>query len=348
MHIVCRGWLPPQALPHPRWDARTWSLLVVLCGVLFLDGLDVSMVGMALPSIRTELGLTTSQLQWVVSGYVLGYGGLLLLGGRAADLLGRRRVLIIGLVRVRRRVGDRRPRQRRHAARPHARRQGHERRVHRARRPLDHHHHVRGGPEPQPRARATTPPPARAGSRSASCSAACSPSSAGAGRSCSRSRSRWRSSFLARRVIPRDKLIPGERRRYDIAGAVTITAAMLLLVRTVVEAPEVGWGDPVTVGSFALVVGAAGRVRDDRAAQRRSRSSGSASCAPARWCAPTSAWRRCSAPTSASSSSARCTCRRCTAGRRSRPRSRSCPAASWSRSGRRGSGRSWTASARRG
>src|ERR671911_3101885 len=81
----------------PRWDARTWSLLVVLCGVLFLDGLDVSMVGMALPSIRSELGLTTSQLQWVVSGYVLGYGGLLLLGGRAADLLGRRRVLIIGL-----------------------------------------------------------------------------------------------------------------------------------------------------------------------------------------------------------------------------------------------------------
>ena len=62
----------------PRWDARTWALLVVLCGVLFLDGLDVSMVGMALPSIRSELGLTTSQLQWVVSGYVLGYGGLLL------------------------------------------------------------------------------------------------------------------------------------------------------------------------------------------------------------------------------------------------------------------------------
>src|ERR671910_3059236 len=81
----------------PRWDARTWSLLVVLCGVLFLDGLDVSMVGMALPSIRSELGLTTSQLQWVVSGYVLGYGGFLLLGGRSADLLGRRRMLLAGL-----------------------------------------------------------------------------------------------------------------------------------------------------------------------------------------------------------------------------------------------------------
>jgi hypothetical protein len=46
-----------------RWDRRLWTSLVLLCGVLFLDGLDVSMVGMALPSIRDDLGLTTSQLQ---------------------------------------------------------------------------------------------------------------------------------------------------------------------------------------------------------------------------------------------------------------------------------------------
>src|SRR4051812_49639589 len=68
--------------PEPRWDARRWGLLILLCGVLFLDGLDVSMVGVALPSIREDLGLSTSQLQWIVSGYVLGYGGLVLLGGR--------------------------------------------------------------------------------------------------------------------------------------------------------------------------------------------------------------------------------------------------------------------------
>src|SRR4051795_3519490 len=80
-----------------RWDRSIWGLMAVLCGVLFLDGLDVSMVGMALPSIESDLGLTTSQLQWVVSGYVLGYGGFLLLGGRAADLLGRRRVLLVAL-----------------------------------------------------------------------------------------------------------------------------------------------------------------------------------------------------------------------------------------------------------
>jgi MFS family permease len=56
------------------------------------------MVGVALPSIQAELGMSTSSLQWVVSGYVLGYGGLLLLGGRTADLLGRRRVLLAALV----------------------------------------------------------------------------------------------------------------------------------------------------------------------------------------------------------------------------------------------------------
>src|SRR5580658_9034613 len=83
---------PALAASGQRWSPRLWAILIVLCGALFLDGLDVSMVGVALPAIRADLGLTTSSLQWVVSGYVLGYGGLLLLGGRAADLLGRRRV----------------------------------------------------------------------------------------------------------------------------------------------------------------------------------------------------------------------------------------------------------------
>ncbi len=69
----------------------------MLCGVLFLDGLDLSLVGVALPSIQRDLGVSDSQLQWVVSGYVLGYGGFLLLGGRAADLLGRRRTLLAAL-----------------------------------------------------------------------------------------------------------------------------------------------------------------------------------------------------------------------------------------------------------
>jgi EmrB/QacA subfamily drug resistance transporter len=80
-----------------RLSRRAWGTLLVLCGALFLDALDVSMIGVALPSIRTDLDMSTSSLQWVVSAYVLGYGGFLLLGGRAADLFGRRRMFLISL-----------------------------------------------------------------------------------------------------------------------------------------------------------------------------------------------------------------------------------------------------------
>lgn len=79
------------------WSKASWLLLFVVCIVISLDGLDVSMVGVALPSIGTELGLEPGNLQWLVSAYVLGYGSLLLLGGRLADLLGRRRILLIAL-----------------------------------------------------------------------------------------------------------------------------------------------------------------------------------------------------------------------------------------------------------
>ncbi|MCA4134331.1 MFS transporter [Arthrobacter sp. M4] len=80
-----------------RWTRTQWLLLMVVCTVLALDGLDVSMVGVALPSIGHELNLGTDSLQWIVSAYVLGYGSLLLLGGRLADLLGRRRIFLVAL-----------------------------------------------------------------------------------------------------------------------------------------------------------------------------------------------------------------------------------------------------------
>jgi MFS family permease len=89
---------PPTTAPRDgrleRMSARAWGVLLVLCGAGFLEGVDVSMMGVALPSIRADLGLSTSTLQWVVSAYVLGYGGFVLLGGRAADLLGRRRMFL--------------------------------------------------------------------------------------------------------------------------------------------------------------------------------------------------------------------------------------------------------------
>jgi MFS family permease len=73
---------------------REWGVLLVLCGAIFLEGIDVAMLNVALPSIRADLGLSTGSLQWVMSAYVLGYGGFMLLGGRAADLFGRRRMFV--------------------------------------------------------------------------------------------------------------------------------------------------------------------------------------------------------------------------------------------------------------
>jgi EmrB/QacA subfamily drug resistance transporter len=71
-------------------------VLVLLCAVAFLDFLDASIVNVALPTIRRDLHFTVQNLQWVLSGYLLTYGGFLLLGGRMADLLGRRRILLAG------------------------------------------------------------------------------------------------------------------------------------------------------------------------------------------------------------------------------------------------------------
>lgn len=78
-------------------DSRRWKALAVLGVAYLMVVLDVSIVNVALPSIQTDLGFTTEDLQWVVSGYALTFGGFLLLGGRAGDLLGRRRLFMVGL-----------------------------------------------------------------------------------------------------------------------------------------------------------------------------------------------------------------------------------------------------------
>jgi EmrB/QacA subfamily drug resistance transporter len=78
-------------------DPRRWWALALLCGAFFMVILDAAIVTVALPSIETDLGFSAQGLQWVVSAYALTFAGLLLLGGRAADLLGRRRVFMVGL-----------------------------------------------------------------------------------------------------------------------------------------------------------------------------------------------------------------------------------------------------------
>ena len=79
-------------------DRRKWIGLLLLCMVQFMVVLDIAIVNVALPAIQTDLDFTQENLQWVISAYALVFGGFLLLGGRLADLLGRRRVFMVGLV----------------------------------------------------------------------------------------------------------------------------------------------------------------------------------------------------------------------------------------------------------
>jgi MFS family permease len=83
---------------EPPADPRRWRALILLCAAQFMVVLDASIVNVALPSIKTALHFSESSLPWVVNAYTLTFGGFLLLGGRAADLLGRRRVFMVGLV----------------------------------------------------------------------------------------------------------------------------------------------------------------------------------------------------------------------------------------------------------
>jgi EmrB/QacA subfamily drug resistance transporter len=78
--------------------SRKWLALALLSVVQFMVVLDIAIVNVALPSIQVDLGFSQENLQWVISAYALVFGGFLLLGGRAADLLGRRRIFLVGIV----------------------------------------------------------------------------------------------------------------------------------------------------------------------------------------------------------------------------------------------------------
>src|SRR5216117_3207078 len=79
-------------------DRRKWLALALLSAVQFMVVLDIAIVNVALPAIKVDLGFSERNLQWVISAYALVFGGFLLLGGRAADLLGRRRIFLVGIV----------------------------------------------------------------------------------------------------------------------------------------------------------------------------------------------------------------------------------------------------------
>src|SRR5919205_347663 len=81
-----------------RADRRRWSALALIVTAQFMVILDVAIVNVALPSIKRDLGFSEESLQWVVSAYAIFFGGALLLGGRLADLLGRRRLFVAGLL----------------------------------------------------------------------------------------------------------------------------------------------------------------------------------------------------------------------------------------------------------
>jgi EmrB/QacA subfamily drug resistance transporter len=227
-------------------------MLLVLCGAIFLDAMDVSMIGVALPSIREDLGLSTSTLQWVVSGYVLGYGGFLLLGGRAADLFGRRRMFLFGLgvFVVFSALGG--------FADSGAL--------------LITTRFVKGI------SAAFTAPaglsiittsfeegPARNKAIAIYTATGATGFSLGLVFGGLLTEIGWRWVFFLPapvalaalvagiRLVPADSPIARAARSFDLAGAVTLTATMLLLVFTVVEAPDVGWGSARTLASFAGV-----------------------------------------------------------------------------------------------
>jgi EmrB/QacA subfamily drug resistance transporter len=234
-----------------RLSRRAWAMLLVLCGALFLDALDVSMVGVALPSIRTDLHMSTSSLQWVVSAYVLGYGGFLLLGGRAADLFGRRRVFLValGVFVVASALGG----------------------IATDGTLLIVTRFIKGVSAaftaPAGLSIITTSFPegaARNKALSIYTATGATGFSLGLVFGGLLTELGWRWTFFLPvpvalvALIAGTRLVPAgpqplrTRRAFDLAGAVSLTAGMLLLVYTLVEAPDKGWASARTLGSLAL------------------------------------------------------------------------------------------------
>jgi EmrB/QacA subfamily drug resistance transporter len=248
--------LAPSTADDPSFLAtrRGKLTLALLCLAAFLDVVDITIVNIALPSIREDLEFSVQNLQWVASGYLLTYGGFLLLGGRAADLLGRRRVLIAGtslfgfsslacalassegvIVGGRLAQGI-------------------------------------GAALMTPAALSiltTTFPEGRDRQKAIGVWSATIPLASVVGvvlGGVFAGGPGWRWIFLvnvplcALVLVGAFGLLEGERRRaprtgVDLVGALLVTAGMLLLVYALVEAPEVGWGEARTIAELAGALG---------------------------------------------------------------------------------------------
>ena len=101
---------PLHSMTESQPDRRRWFALAVIVTAQFMVVLDVAIVNVALPTIKTDLDFSQESLQWVVTAYSIMFGGVLLLGGRMADLLGRRRLFMAGLSALHRQLAARRPR----------------------------------------------------------------------------------------------------------------------------------------------------------------------------------------------------------------------------------------------
>ena len=245
--------MPNSQHRHPpaQPDPRRWQALALLCTAFFMVILDSAIVIVALPSIDADLAVSAGDLQWVLSAYLLSFGGLLLLGGRAADLLGRRRMFIVGTALF-------------GLASLGAGLAGSVNALLIAR-------VVQGAAAailtPTALSIVTTTFPEGAernkalgiwGSTGAIGGTAAwligGPITDGLG---------WEWIFFINMpvaaavaalspVLLRESREATAKRRFDIAGAVTITAALVALVYAVVEAPEAGWASAQTLGLLAL------------------------------------------------------------------------------------------------
>ena len=242
----------PLRRPNP------WVALALIVAAQFMVVLDISIVNVALATIKSDLGFSEASLQWVISAYAIVFGGFLLLGGRLADLLGRRRVFVDGHRALHRRLGAQRTRLVGWLARRLPRPAGARRRALRAGGPVAPDDDLPRGPRAQPRAR-----------HLGRCLRAAAPRSGVLLGGVLTSYLDWPWVFYINVpvglalvfLVPRclaESRAEGVGRHFDVAGATTITASLMLLVYALTRATQNGWGSVSTITLIAASVALGG------------------------------------------------------------------------------------------